>query len=192
MFEHIYVEKATDGAVQDLYSLEKLMIQKKGLQFQLSEWQQYQTFFLDLIQPVNKLALKFLANDYAHYRLEVEPSLILLWQSICSFETADAGKNPATAFWSYKRIFVNDIFRKVLCFHYNMTEQKILQKFEDLDLADLAAKSEKAKEDPLEEEILSILNNNLNAMQPQRQGLSEEDDIDMFELRFITKTVQNL
>lgn len=65
------------------------MIQKKGLQFQLSEWQQYQTFFLDLIHMVNKLSLKFLANDFAHYRLEVEPSLILLWQSICRFESED-------------------------------------------------------------------------------------------------------
>lgn len=139
LFQHIYVDKASDDDERDLHSLEKLMIQKKGLQFQLSEWQQYQTFFLDLIQPVNKLALKFLANDYAHFRLEVEPSLILLWQSIGSFEADDPNRNTLTAFWSYKRIFVNDIFRKVLCFHYNMTEQKIKQGFEELDLAALAA-----------------------------------------------------
>ena len=101
--------------------LKKLTIEKKGLSFQLSEWQQYQTFFLDLIQPVNRLALKFLANDYAHFRLEVEPSLILLWQSICSFETEEDGESRS-CFWSYKRIFVNDIFRKILCFHYCMTE----------------------------------------------------------------------
>ena len=61
-----------------------------------------------------------------------------------------------------------------------------------MNLDQLATDSHTAKDDPFEQNILEILNSNLQLMQPQRQGLSEEDEIDMFELRFITKTIQNL
>jgi len=61
-----------------------------------------------------------------------------------------------------------------------------------MDLGALAGQSEGAKQDPFSNQVIAILNENLKAMQPQRQGLSDEEDIDMFELNFITKTIQNL
>ena len=165
------------------------MVKKKGLQFQLTEWQQYQTFFLELINMVNKLCLKFLSNDSSHFRLEVEPSLILIWQSICNFELEDPHRRTPAAFWSYKRIFVSEIYRKVLFFHYNKIEKQINDEIYELDLEALAQDSHQAKEDPFENAILQILNNNLNSLMPQRQGLLVGDEVDSFEARFVTKTI---
>lgn len=87
---------------------------------------------------------------------------------------------------------MNDIFRKVLCFHYNKVESRIKNKLHELDLEALAKDSHTAKEDPLEHTLLEILDTNIKSMQPQRQGLSEDDQIDIFEERFIKKTIQNL
>ena len=44
LFQQVYIERLQSQGSddeRDLYALEKQMIQKKGLQFQLSEWQQY-------------------------------------------------------------------------------------------------------------------------------------------------------
>ena len=50
----------------------------------------------------------------------------------------------------YSKVYKNDIFQKVIYFHYNLTEHRIKEQFEELDLADLSGKSEKTKEDKFE------------------------------------------
>lgn len=83
-----------------------------------SDQKGYQSFFTDLIEPVNKLVLGYLNDASEHFNTHIQASLLVLSTSYQQ---------------RYMPSFIKDIFQKVLNFHLQAVKGSIFDQIMAID-----------------------------------------------------------